>query len=761
MCSQALAATRTIAAVAGAFAHRAATSYRLAVTGGAVVVVAAWVAAAVLLPIIVGTGSGNGNDSQLGGLLPAHSHALQVQKQVLERFDVPVLSEMSVVVHNPAGLTALTRADVVAWALVHDQATLNDRTSSGPGHIIGAVPVPTATPQTAVTYLYVSAGTSMAQTESLGRQYAAHFHNQASVSTYLTGLLPAQLAQQRYIQSRLGVFALASLALVAMVVAFTFRSLVAPLVVLGVFAAGYFVIQPLLGLLADALGFPFPQQLQPLIVALLLGVVTDYSVLLFASLRTQLEHGGDHDDAVRHALRSAAGIITVAGVTVTGGTMALMVANLQLFRAFGPALAFTVLVGLALSLTLTPAVMTLLGHRLLRWRGTRPGQAGRLSVGKSTLVALLVRTVTRRSGAAAALVAGTLLLGAVAAPLLWMRLNVSFTDGLPSDDQARRGAAVLADAHVRGVTAPTEVLIRSRGVSRQREALSRLQNAVGQQPGVAEVLGPAQNPLPDRFGVVLSHDGDAARLLVIFDSDPLSAPAISDLRHLQGQLPALAVTAGLRHARVDTTGLTAIASELTDRTRVDLRLTLLAAFAIELLILIIYLRALVAPIAVLLCSALSVAAALGLTVLVFQVWLGDPGLTFYAPFATAILLFALGSDYNVFSVGAIWQEARHRPLARALTVAVPRSSRAVAAAGLILSATFALVAIIPLETFRQVAFTMAVGLLIDTLIVRTVLTPSLLTLLGHVAGWPSHRIYRTDPAAPPAAASVPTAQAIS
>lgn len=758
MCSSALAVTRTIVTVAGAFAHRAAASYRLVVTRGAVVVIAAWVAAAVLLPIIVGTGSGN--DSQLGGLLPVDSHAVQVQKQVLERFDVPVLSEMSVVVHNPEGLTALTRADAVLWALTHDQAAVNDTTSSGPGHIIGAVPVPTATAQVAVTYLYVSAGTSMALTESLGRQYAAHFHNQASVSTYLTGLLPAQLAQQRYLQSRLALFAIASLALVAMVVALTFRSLSAPLVVLGVFAAGYFVIQPLLGLLADALGFPFPPQLQPLIVALL-GVVTDYSVLLFASLRTQLEDGADHGDAVRHALRSAAGIITVAGVTVTGGTIALMVANLQLFRAFGPALAFTVLVGLALSLTLTPAVMTILGHHLVRLRGRRPGQAGRPSVGKSTVVALLLRTVTRRRGAAAALVAGILLLGAAAAPLLWLRLNVSFTDGLPSDDQARRGAAVLADAHVRGVTAPTEVLIQSPGVSRQREELSRLQDAVGHQPGVAQVLGPAQNPLPDRFGVVLSRNGNAARLLVIFDADPLSAPAISDLRHLQGQLPALAAAAGLRDARVDTTGLTAIASELTDRTRVDLRLTLLVAFAIELVILIIYLRALVAPIVLLLCSALSVAAALGLTVLVFQVWLGDPGLTFYAPFATAILLFALGSDYNVFTVGAIWQEARHRPLARALTVAVPRSSRAVTAAGLILSATFALVAIIPLETFRQVAFTMGVGLLIDTLIVRTMLTPSLLTLLGHIAGWPSHRIYRADPAAAPAAVSAPTTQAIS
>lgn len=108
-----------------------------------------------------------------------------------------------------------------------------------------------------------------------------------------------------------------------------------------------------------------------------------------------------------------------------------------------------------------------------------------------------------------------------------------------------------------------------------------------------------------------------------------------------------------------------------------------------------YLRAIVAPVVLLTCSALSVAAALGLTTLLFQGLLGQQGLTFYAPFAAAVLLIALGSDYNVFAVGPIWQEAARRPLAEALSVAVPRSSHAITVAGLILSATFAMVAIIP------------------------------------------------------------------
>jgi RND superfamily putative drug exporter len=125
-------------------------------------------------------------------------------------------------------------------------------------------------------------------------------------------------------------------------------------------------------------------------------------------------------------------------------------------------------------------------------------------------------------------------------------------------------------------------------------------------------------------------------------------------------------------------------------------------------------------------SALSVAAALGLTTFLFQDVLGQQGLTFYAPFAAAVLLIALGADYTVFSVGSIWGR-QAVPLNEAIMDALPRTSRAITTAGVILAATFALVAIIPLATFRQIAFAVAVGLMIDTLIVRPVLTPALLT----------------------------------
>ena len=148
-----------------------------------------------------------------------------------------------------------------------------------------------STPETSVTYLYVSNYTSLERTRDLAREYAAHFHNQSSVQTYVAGVVPAQVAQADYLESRLHLFEVATLVLIAVVVGLTFRSVVAPFVVLLAAGLGYLVAIRSLGVLAAALGFALPDQLQPLIAALLIGVVTDYCVLFFAGLRQQLDRG--------------------------------------------------------------------------------------------------------------------------------------------------------------------------------------------------------------------------------------------------------------------------------------------------------------------------------------------------------------------------------------------------------------------------------------------------------------------------------------
>ena len=299
-------------------------------------------------------------------------------------------------------------------------------------------------------------------------------------------------------------------------------------------------------------------------------------------------------------------------------------------------------------------------------------------------------------------------------------------------------------AGLRGISAPSEILVEKPNVVADRPELARLETGLAQQPGVARVIGPTDLPTKQPRGFLVSQSGDAARFLLIYESDPLGAEAIGHLRQLESSLPDLVAQSGLSDAKVSVAGQTVFASTVAQLTRRSIEITVLTALAIELVILVLYLRALVAPVVLLAASALSVAAALGLTTFVFQDVLGQEGLTFYAPFAAAVLLIALGADYTVFSVGSIWEAASRQPLAKAIMFAVPRSSRAITTAGVILAATFALVAIIPLATFRQIAFAVTVGLMIDTLIVRPVLTPALLTVLGHRASWPSRRITRGE-----------------
>lgn len=153
-----------------------------------------------------------------------------------------------------------------------------------------------------------------------------------------------------------------------------------------------------------------------------------------------------------------------------------------------------------------------------------------------------------------------------------------------------------------------------------------------------------------------------------------------------------------------------------------------------------FLRALTAPLYLLVASFLTVAATLGLTTWLFHDFLAQDGLVFYVPFAAGVLLVSLGSDYNIFSVGSIWEAAEHRDLPNALTLAIPRSNRAIGAAGITLATSFGFVALIPVAPFQELAFAMGVGVLLEAFLVRSVLVPSLITLVGRFSGWPGHRL---------------------
>ena len=351
---------------------------------------------------------------------------------------------------------------------------------------------------------------------------------------------------------------------------------------------------------------------------------------------------------------------------------------------------------------------------------------------------------------------------------------------LPSSSPAARAGTAAADGFTPGILSPTEILVIGPGVARQTAALARLQHELAVQPGVAEIAGPASLPRaaaqlnpaqvnpaqvnpaqvnpaqvnpaqvnpaqvnpaqvnPAQVNPMLAASGGAARFVVVETTDPLDATAISRVQQLQARLPALARAAGLPAARFELAGQTALTGDSIGSVFADLGRVALTIMAVTLVLLALFLRSLLAPVYLLAASVLAVFATLGLTILIAQSILGSGSLVYFVPFAAGVLLVSLGSDYNVFVVGRIWEEARRRPVPDAVAVAVPQASRAITTAGVALAASFAMLAVIPLEQFREIAIAMAAGVIIDAVAVRSLLVPALVALFGRLGMWPAHR----------------------
>jgi RND superfamily putative drug exporter len=342
-----------------------------------------------------------------------------------------------------------------------------------------------------------------------------------------------------------------------------------------------------------------------------------------------------------------------------------------------------------------------------------------------------------------------------------MRLGAPLVTALPASSQPARAQAAAGRGFAVGVLSPAEILVMGRGVATKSAGLDRLQAELESQPGVAGVVGPATLPAAlAKAGVpaavnlpnpMLARSGNAARFGIIEGTDPLGPTAVRDLARLQARLGSLVRSAGLTGVRIEVGGETAAVGAAVGSTTGSLAELAPIMLVITFVLLALFLRALIAPLYLLAASVLSLLATLGVTVWIFQHRLGYDGLMYYVPFTLAVLLISLGADYNVFVVGRIWEEARRRPLRDAIAVAGSQASRAITVAGLALATSFALLALIPLQQFREVAVGMAAGIVIDAIIARSLLVPALVALFGRAGMWPGrpgHQTERPPPATP-------------
>jgi RND superfamily putative drug exporter len=683
-------------------------------------------------------------------LLPTHPAALAVERKSARLFGAPVATPYAVVQRDPSGLSASVQRATLAKALAvdkHKVPSLRGIVAIPILNTLGIVPSSHEHGTTIVTFLYfphtTPGGLAFADTERYARYLGPRLH-----TVGVTGAEPARDEQFALLSSRLHWTEGATVLLIVLIVGIALRAVLAPIVTVLSAGLAFLISQRVLGWLQSSSGLTMPNELQGVAVALMLGIVTDYSVFYFTSTREALREGMPTREAVRASTLLNTPIVFTAGAVVSFGVASLMLGTLGFFRSFGPGMAITVATGLLVSVLLVPAMLRLLGPALF-WPGLRQGQPpvrewrNRVS-----------HLATRKPVALLLALAVFAILGAAATGLRnGLPLGLQLVEGLPSDNPVAVSARAAGEGFAPGVIAPTELLLQDPGIQNQGAALGRLERALEQQSHVAGVAGAGDQAAGRRFGGSYVARGGAARYVIIFDSDPTEAPAIGHLERLQRTLPSLLRRVGLGGATVGWGGETALGVETVQATDTSLWRVILVAFAVNFVFLVLFLRSLFAPLYLLVASMAALAATFGLTIYFFTDVLHHTGLPYYIPVAFSVLLLSLGSDYNIFVVGRVWQEADRRSLQEAVAVAAPRAGRAITVAGVALALSFAMLAIIPITPFAVMAFAMGVGILLDTFLVRSALVPALVVVFGRGPRWrrPGATGYEpvTDPATEP------------
>ncbi|MFG2226563.1 MMPL family transporter [Streptomyces sp. NPDC048644] len=472
-----------------------------------------------------------------------------------------------------------------------------------------------------------------------------------------------------------------------------------------------------------------------LINVVLLGIGIDYLLFLLFRFREQLRNRPEQP--AREAAEQISGrvgtAITSAALTIVAAFATLGLATFGQFRSLGPAIAVAVLVMLLGSLTLLPALLAAAGRKMFWPSNTLHHEP---SEGRAARFGALV---TRRP--LTMLTASVALLAALAAGLTGIRMDYGRGD---SGDltPAAATAAEISRTLPAGVSDPTSVFVTAKdGGALTTARLDGLSHALTQVKGVGKV-----------GQTTLDKDHRAARI----DLYPTASPQSQQARDLASGPIRVAVA---RHAPAGTTahvgGTAAIFADISTAVDRDLKTVFPVAAALIALILLLLLRSLLAPVVLMLSVGLGFAATLGAATLLFQHVLGKPGVNFTLPLVLFLFVVALGTDYNILIADRIREEMqRPGPARAAVSRAVRHTTPAIATAGLVLAGSFATLATTPGN--EQIAFAMALGIMLSALVLSLVLVPALAALLGRSIWWPfrprpttgGHPQHRTNAPAP-------------
>lgn len=503
----------------------------------------------------------------------------------------------------------------------------------------------------------------------------------------------------------------------------------------------YAVTSPILGWMASNGWITVDGQAIAIMTVLLFGAGTDYCLFFITRFRQELTRDSNRLAALKRSYRNATGAIAMSGFTVVLSLFALLFAKYGAVHRFAVPFSLSILIMMIASLTLVPALLAIIGRasffpfipRTEEEARAHAAAKGKTYVPKDPerkLGAKVGNLVIRKPWTI--VIVCLVLLGSLSSFVLPIKYTYDLLSTFPEDTPSVEGFRVISEAYTPGELAPVTVVVRSEE---------------GAVPEVAAKL--AAHSLVDHVSEPVTSVSDASltSYSVVFNINPYNQQAMDAIPQLrEAAVTALAdAGAGDSENRVWIGGQTAEQYDTQHLSARDNQLIIPIVIGLIVILLLAYLRSITATIYLVATVLLSYAAALGLGWLILHELMGFDAIQGAIPLYAFVFLIALGEDYNIFMISSIWQKRKEMPLRQAIKEGVAETGGVITSAGLILAATFAVLATLPIQVLVQFGLITAIGVLMDTFIVRPFLVPAITAILGRRAFWPAKAELKEEP----------------
>ena len=497
---------------------------------------------------------------------------------------------------------------------------------------------------------------------------------------------------------------LVTILIVAILLIITYRSPVLWLLPLVVVA----LADGLAGRMTAAAGSAWDLQFDAGIISVLVfGAGTNYALLLISRYREELQTVEDHRKALSTAWRKTAPAIIASNVTVVLALLTLVLAVIPGTNGLGVTSAIGLLIALGTVLFLLPPVLAVCGRGVFWPFVPRPGEAPRQGRGWRRLASAVVRRPV------VSLVGGTALLAVMAVGLFGTSIGLDQVEKFRVQSESAAGLEVLSDHFPPGEAQPIFIVADAAESDAVVAAVEDVEGVVRVHP------------------VGTTDDGSLTKLMVTSAYAPSTEQSLNQIAELREAAHAV--------PNADALVGGAVATDLDARAGNERDLMLIAplVLAVSFLVLLVLLRSIIAPVLLLLVNLASAVAAIGAGAWLSRVLFGQHALDLQVPLLAFLFLVALGIDYTIFLVHRARGEAMVMGTRAGMVEAIAHTGGVITSAGIVLAAVFAALGVLPLVTLGQLGLIVGVGVIVDTLVVRTVIVPAIFALVGDRIWWPS------------------------